>query len=132
MPCQKGQIVKSGYKQERKSGSVKVGAHCIKDMGKKGKGPALGIQMKKNDLKRYGYYLKDSSAGSRRLALKKAINKRKDPARRKKKAMGVYKKLILLATLHKRTKNEKDKRKRAPYAKRAKADAAWVKAKYLM
>jgi hypothetical protein len=74
--CPKGMILRSGYSFKRKDSKkiVKVKKECIKDQGKPGKGPKLGILPKEDIgiLSNYGYSLKDSH-DIRIKALKKAI-----------------------------------------------------------
>ena len=74
--CPKGMIERVGYSFKKKSSKklVHVKAECIKDQGKTGKGPKLGILPKYDIgiLSDYGYSLHDSHE-ERVKALKKAI-----------------------------------------------------------
>jgi hypothetical protein len=74
--CPKGMIERVGYSFKRKASKkiVKVKAECIKDQGKSGKGPKLGILPAYDIgiLSNYGYSLHDSHE-ERIKALKKAI-----------------------------------------------------------
>ncbi len=74
--CPKGMIKRVGYSFKRKTSkkTVHVKAECIKDQGKPGKGPKLGILPAYDIgiLSDYGYSLHDSHE-ERVKALKKAI-----------------------------------------------------------
>jgi hypothetical protein len=74
--CPKGMIERAGYSFKRKNSKkiIKVKKECIKDQGKPGKGPKLGILPKEDIgiLSKYGYSLHDSH-DERVKALKKAI-----------------------------------------------------------
>jgi len=78
--CPKGMIERVGYTYKRKTSKkqIKVKPECIKDQGKKGKGPKLGILLTKGLaydvglLSDFGYSLHDSH-DVRIKALKKAI-----------------------------------------------------------
>ncbi len=74
--CPKGMIEKVGYSFKRKTSkkTVKVKPVCIKDQGKSGKGPKLGIlpAYDVGILSDYGYSLHDSH-DMRIKALKKAM-----------------------------------------------------------
>jgi hypothetical protein len=74
--CPKGMIERVGYSFKRKTSkkTVHVKKECIKDQGKPGKGPKLGILPKEDIgiLSNYGYSLHDSY-DIRIKALKKAI-----------------------------------------------------------
>lgn len=77
--CPSGQILRSGYRRKsyRRSGGVRVSAtrvssHCIKDVGRVGKGPKLIGPLKKGALHRYGYD-PDNSEASRHSALDRAV-----------------------------------------------------------
>ncbi len=74
--CPKGMIERVGYSFKKKTSkkTVHVKAKCIKDQGKSGKGPKLGILPAKDIgiLSDYGYSLHDTHI-IRVKALKKAI-----------------------------------------------------------
>jgi hypothetical protein len=74
--CPKGMIERVGYTYKRKTSKkqIKVKAECIKDKGKTGKGPKLGILPPYDVglLSDFGYSLHDSH-DVRIKALKKAI-----------------------------------------------------------
>ncbi len=79
MNCPKGQIEKSGYTRKeyrRKDGTLvkrtSVGATCIEDKGKKGKGPKILPTPDPNiSLRKYGYSTKKSE-NQRHRSLKRA------------------------------------------------------------
>ncbi len=79
--CPKGMIEKVSYDYKRKTSKKKihVKAVCIKDQGKSGKGPKLGILPKEDMgiLSDYGYSLKDNHE-ERIKALKRAIKHNKE------------------------------------------------------
>jgi len=68
MMCPRGYIMRSGYTTRN---DVVVKPTCIKDRGKKGKGPKLIPPLKKGLLTKYGYSSKESTQ-KRHAALKKA------------------------------------------------------------
>lgn len=99
--CPPGQIWRVGYTREaytKKNGvrvkSAVVRGRCVKDTGKKGKGPALIGPLMKGALGKFGYRdTKNMDERQRHAALNNAI-----------KAYGslpVYRKVRVLATLHK-------------------------------
>jgi hypothetical protein len=68
--CKSGKILRKSYKTKK---GVKVKASCIKDQGKKGKGPKTLPKIKTDmSLGEYGYELKISFE-KRQTALKKAV-----------------------------------------------------------
>ena len=75
--CPKGMIERAGY--IRKSSKTKVKATCIKDQGKSGKGPKLGILPSYDIgiLSNYGYSLHDPH-DVRIKAIKKAMKHNKE------------------------------------------------------
>ncbi len=78
--CGAGEIKRAGYtRKSSRKGSIKVPATCIKDMGKPGKGPKLGILPKKDIgiLSNYGYSLKKPHE-ERVKAIKRAIKHEKE------------------------------------------------------
>jgi hypothetical protein len=120
-----GYNVKKGNKTVRvypKSGSVIVKAACITNRGLSGKGPRSGKgigPLRKGELAKYGYVLKNStgkyrSEESRREALKEAI-----PVYG---ALGVFRKLDAVAKYTMRTNPEAHKR--------FVADRDWVRNSY--
>ena len=80
--CKSGQIKKSSYKRKsytRKDGtkvkSASIGAACIEDKGKPGKGPkTLPAISKDIELRKFGYSLK-KPAQARQASLKRASKK---------------------------------------------------------
>jgi len=68
MMCPRGYILRSGYTTKN---NVVVRPTCVKDMGKKGKGPKLIPKLKKGLLTKYGYSSKETTQ-KRHSALKKA------------------------------------------------------------
>jgi hypothetical protein len=93
--CKKGEIKRVGYSYNRKTGShVSVKSSCIKDQGRKGKGPKL-ITMPEYDiglLSNYGYSLSDSHE-TRVKALKKALKENSE--------LKILRHINALRTLHK-------------------------------
>lgn len=70
--CKKGQILRAAYTTKR---GVHVPAKCIKDRGKKGKGPyVLPKPSNKQPLVKLGYRTHFTDA-KRHAALRKAVNK---------------------------------------------------------
>lgn len=114
--CKKGYIERSAYIKKNKT---IVKPKCIKDRGAKGHGiilPAsLEIQVDKIDLGKYGYYnLINKSLSERHKALKKILKKEY-----KNNWLPLYRRLILLSTLNKRTNPKLSKifKKDATYLK---------------
>ena len=79
--CPKGMIERAGYTIKRKSSkkNIHVKKACIKDQGKTGKGPKLGILPKEDIgiLSDYGYSLKETYE-ERVKALKRAMKHNKE------------------------------------------------------
>ena len=78
MSCSKGEIMRIGYQYKKKSSkrTVKVGATCIQDRGKLGKGPKL-INMPESDvglLSKYDYAVKHKFE-DRKKSLKRAMKR---------------------------------------------------------
>jgi hypothetical protein len=78
MSCPKGEIMRVGYQYKKKSSkrTVKVGASCIQDRGKLGKGPKL-ITMPESDvglLSKYDYAVKHKFE-DRKKSLKRAMKR---------------------------------------------------------
>lgn len=114
--CKKGYIERSAYIKKNKT---IVQPKCIKDRGSKGHGTiliaSLEIQVDKIDLGKYGYYnLINKSVSERHKSLKKILKKEY-----KNIWLPLYRRLILLSTLNKRT-NQK-------LSKIFKKDATWLK-----
>ena len=67
--CRSGQIRRKGYTTKR---GTRIKSSCIRDLGKRGKGPKLIPPLNKGKLRAYGY---STSLGptARRIALKRAI-----------------------------------------------------------
>ena len=68
--CKRGQIRRKYYTTKR---GTKVSSRCIRDLGKRGKGPKLIPALNKGKLRAYGY---STSVGptARRTALKRAMS----------------------------------------------------------
>jgi hypothetical protein len=111
-----GTIVRKGYTRKahrrkaytRKNGTrvkaakvkkSRVPAGRIKDRGAPGKGPAVLPDLKKGDLGRYGYKVKDSKQ-NRERAIRKMVKKT-----RKDKALKNLRTLVVLRTYNKRSKH---------------------------
>ena len=117
LKCPKGTIKRVSYKKKsfkRKDGTVvkstRIGASCIKDRGKPGKGPRLIGSLRKGTLRKFGY--KASKRTSvRRKSLKKAM--------KKEHPTSVFRKLRAVGTLLRNTAPE--------MSRRVIADSAWVK-----
>jgi len=90
-----------------------VPSKCIKDVGKRGKGPPLIGPLRKGTLRNYGYST-SKSAKSRRTALAKAI--------KAESALSVFRKLNAVMVLTKNTS--------PTVSAKFKADRNWVRAKY--
>lgn len=96
MNCKKEQIIRKAYTRKaytRKDGTyvkeTKVKKLCIKDQGKKGKGPEIIPKLEKGDLKSFGYSSKNNDK-SRHIAINKAVKKYgKDSVIRKLNAVGI-------------------------------------------
>lgn len=76
LKCPKGQIKRRAYIRTDKKTRKKtaVGAKCIKDLGKEGKGPRKILLNNDGDLGRYGYIdIKNLSKNDREKALKEAV-----------------------------------------------------------
>ena len=77
--CPKGKILRKAYTRKaytKKDGTrvakSKVPASCVKDTGKKGKGPELIGKLKQGDLTKHGYKL-DKTELARHRAIHKAV-----------------------------------------------------------
>lgn len=109
--CPRGQVKRRGY--ITKKGRV-VGASCIENKGKPGKGPRA-IILKKGAMSKYGYNNIDKkTATERRAALKKAV-KADGPVE-------VIRRLIALSNLKMRTN--------PTFSKKVKSDQEWVSKTY--
>jgi len=118
-------VIQKGYSVHRKDGktyrirpkkeSVFVRSACIKDRGRHGKiAPGQGFgALRRGELKKYGYSYREST-DNRHTALKKAIDEFG--------ALGVFRKLDVIAKLSKRTVPEA--------ANIFKDDREWVQDKY--
>jgi hypothetical protein len=119
-------VVARGYTVRRKNGTTyrvhpkqketRVGARCIKDLGRPGAGPSRIGPLRKGDLKKHGYSFRSNSP-SRHAALRKAVGEYG--------ALDVFRKLGAVRTLVKRTlpaashvyeKDEKWVRRSFPFA----------------
>jgi hypothetical protein len=114
--CKKGYIERSAYIKKNK---IIVQPKCIKDRGTKGYGniilASLELSIDKIDLGKYGYYnLINKSLSERHKALKKILKKEY-----KNNWLPLYRRLILLSTLNKRTNPKLSKifKKDATYLK---------------
>ena len=119
--CKKGYIERSAYIKKNKT---LVKPTCIKDKGTKGHGKlliaSLELSIDKIDLGKYGYYnIINKTLSERHKALNKILKKEY-----KSKWLPLYRRLILLATLNKRT-NPK-------ISKIFKTDATWLKNKMII
>jgi len=114
--CKKGYIERSAYIKKNKTIVKPI---CIKDKGIKGHGnvliASLELVLDKIDLKKYGYHnVINKTLSERHKALNKVLKKEY-----KSNWLPLYRRLILLSTLNKRTNIE--------ISQIFKKDAKWLK-----